>query len=176
MMKMMWEKPFTHVEQFAADNYCAAACVTLACTAEQWEYPTVNGQRLNYTESQLWGDYTSNNIYSATNPDGWIIKNGDKEHTGTCQYSQYNYVSIKEDGTYSVIEDTTTQQYPQGKLTAPFCKGFDLDGTEKGLGANDLFTWVTIGIATNTPGDDRRVWRHWAIAGEAVEGHPLMHS
>lgn len=174
-MKTMWEKPFTHVEQFAADNYCAAACFTLACAVEKdGEFPDM----VNYTESQLWGTYTSENKYSAANPDGWIIKNGDGEHDGTCKYSQYNYVSIKEDGTYSVIEDTTTQQYSQGKLTAPFCKGFDLEGTEDGLGANDLFTWVTIGIATQDGGyaDSRRVWRHWAIAGEAVEGRPLMHS
>ena len=142
-MKEMWETPYTHVEKFVANEYCTGK-----------------------TGQQLWGDYYSDKrVQKGYWHDG---QNWHEVHSGSCTDPNSNSIRIEDDDSYVFMEKSSDQGWIHGTVIGTF--DTNNEGSFKGLGVGDLFSWVTFSA------DNLRIWLHWAYAGASDPNAPLRMS
>ena len=159
-MKEMWEKPRILVEEFAPNDY-VAVCYQLGCENTTGDGTLPDG---SYTKTDLWGDYGQDPNWL-----GNIRVNGNRYHVGdehedACKDPTKNAIQVngKE---ISIWEDSGWGGTLESEIT--YTKDYNNDG----LGAGDLFAWVTFKDFGNLV-SNVHIWLHWAIAGVCDANHP----
>ena len=160
-MREMWETPRIPVQAFVPSEYCASACFTLACVVKQNKMPT---EPAYDTRQELWG------AYGAYNDQGKVTVDGTEyevqfDHGGSCANANNNAIQVN-GNQVDIVEYSSDQ----GRLNSELITSYDK--TNNGWGLGDLFSWVTFGGLGTADKPDRRIWLHWAYAGEKYANHP----